>query len=161
MGIPFSTMAGQCSGGKQVEGFIGLSIEYMKSPKFLQADGGYERIVWIPKELKDSLVDFIPSELYTKIPTEEDAETIEDIRNFLVEAEHPIMGRINQNEEFTDETEVIEESNPDSGLAIGDDSETPVAYLPELSVPGSDGVRIILKNAKVYAEKVIIKKEQK
>lgn len=49
MGIPFSAMAGQCSGGKQVEGFAGLCVEYMRSPKFLQADGGYERIVWLPK----------------------------------------------------------------------------------------------------------------
>ena len=40
LGIPFSAMAGQCSGGKQVEGFTGLSLEYMRSPKFLQADGG-------------------------------------------------------------------------------------------------------------------------
>lgn len=30
LGIPFSAMAGQCSGGKQVEGFTGLSMEYMR-----------------------------------------------------------------------------------------------------------------------------------
>ena len=29
LGLPFSAMAGQCSGGKQVEGFTGLSLEYM------------------------------------------------------------------------------------------------------------------------------------
>ena len=52
LGIPFSAMAGQCSGGKQVEGFTGLSLEYMRSPKFLLADGGYERIIWMPKEIK-------------------------------------------------------------------------------------------------------------
>ncbi|HTX61355.1 MAG TPA: CO dehydrogenase/CO-methylating acetyl-CoA synthase complex subunit beta, partial [Methanobacterium sp.] len=87
LGIPFSTMAGQCSGGKQVEGFIGLSIEYMKSSKFLQADGGYHRIIWMPKELKESLVEFIPEELYEKIPTEEESESIKDIRKFLREHE--------------------------------------------------------------------------
>lgn len=159
LGIPFSTMAGQCSGGKQVEGFTGLSIEYMKSPKFLQADGGYERIIWMPKELKDALVDFIPSELYDKIPTEENAENIEDIRKFLTEAEHPIMGRIAENKAVTDDVEVVEEETPD--LEIADDSVAPVAYLPEMSLPSSNGVKIILKNAKVYAEKVIIKKEHK
>ena len=37
--------------------------------------------------------------------------------------------------------------------------ETPVAYAPELTIPASGGVKIILKNAKVYAEKVIIKKK--
>ena len=35
----------------------------------------------------------------------------------------------------------------------------PVAYAPELTVPSSGGVKIIFKNAKVYAEKVIIKKK--
>lgn len=159
LGIPFSTMAGQCSGGKQVEGFTGLSIEYMKSPKFLQADGGYERIIWMPKELKDSLVDFIPPELYEKIPTEENAENIEDIRKFLNGSKHPIMERLAENKAVTDDVEVVEEENHD--LEIADDSVGPVAYLPEMSVPGSNGVKIILKNAKVYAEKVIIKKENK
>lgn len=160
LGIPFSTMAGQCSGGKQVEGFIGLSIEYMKSHKFLQADGGYNRIIWIPKELKESLVEFIPEELYEKIPTEEEAESIEDIRKFLIEHEHPIMERLKQMPELVEETEEVEEIDLDNDSG-GEDDSIPLAYLPEMSVPGSDGVRIILKNAKVYAEKVIIKKERK
>lgn len=161
LGIPFSTMAGQCSGGKQVEGFIGLSIEYMKSPKFLQADGGYQRIVWMPKELKESLMEFIPEELFPLIPTEEDAETIKDIKKFLTDNQHPIMERLTETGELTDETEIVEEANPDSNLSLEEDAGTPVAYVPEMSVSGSDGVRIILKNAKVYAEKVIIKKDKK
>jgi len=35
-GLPFSTMADSTAGGRQVDGFHGLSIEYMRSPKFLQ-----------------------------------------------------------------------------------------------------------------------------
>ena len=35
----------------------------------------------------------------------------------------------------------------------------PVAQVPELTVPTSGGVKIIFKNAKIYAEKVIIKKK--
>lgn len=158
LGIPFSTMAGQCSGGKQVEGFVGLSLEYMRSPKFLQADGAYERILWMPKEVKESLVEFIPEELYGKIPTEEDAESIKDIRRFLRENEHPIMERLKKSKESAAEVEEEPVSEP---FEIEEDADTPVAYLPQMSVPGSNGVRIILKNAKVYAEKVIIKKEEK
>jgi len=160
MGIPFSTMAGQCSGGKQVEGFIGLSIEYMKSPKFLQADGGYQRIIWMPKELKESLAEFIPEELFDKIPTEEDAESIKDIKRFLIDNQHPVMERLNETKEL-DEVELVEGTNNGSNLSIEEDQGAPIAYLPEMSVPGTDGVRIILKNAKVYAEKVIIKKDKK
>ena len=68
LGLPFSAIAEQCSGGKQVEGFTGLSLEYIESPKFLQADGGYERVVWLPKEIKDTLADYIPVNLIDKIP---------------------------------------------------------------------------------------------
>jgi acetyl-CoA decarbonylase/synthase complex subunit beta len=70
------------------------------------------------------------------------------------------MERINETQQVNDEAEIVEESNP--GLELTeDDSAAPVAYLPEMSVRGTDGVRIILKNAKVYAEKVIIKKDKK
>lgn len=157
LGIPFSAMAGQCSGGKQVEGFTGLSLEYMRSPKFLQADGGYERIIWMPKEIKDSLTEFIPDTLMDKIPSEEDAGSIKEIRRFLRENEHPIIERLKEVKEA--EPEEVEEYLEEQEM--GDESMVSVDYMPEMSVPGSDGVRIILKNAKVYAEKVIIKKDRK
>ena len=154
LGIPFSAMAGQCSGGKQVEGFTGLSLEYMRSPKFLQADGGFERIIWLPKEIKDSLTDFIPEELRDKISTEEDASSIKEIRRFLREGGHPIMERLKASKAAAAEAEIVEE--------VAEVSEAPVAqvaYAPEISMPASGGVRIVFKNAKIYAEKVIIKRK--
>ena len=157
LGIPFSAMAGQCSGGKQVEGFTGLSMEYMRSPKFLQADGSYERIIWLPKEIKESLSEFIPEELFDKISTEEDASSIKEIRRFLRESEHPIMERLKASKAAAKEFEIAEETHEDA-----DASETPiaqVAYVPEISMPTSGGVKIILKNAKIYAEKIIIKRK--
>ncbi|MGB9937389.1 MAG: CO dehydrogenase/CO-methylating acetyl-CoA synthase complex subunit beta [Methanobacterium sp.] len=157
LGIPFSAMAGQCSGGKQVEGFTGLSMEYMRSPKFLQADGGYERVIWMPKEIKDSLTEFIPEDLIGKIPTEEDAGSIKEIRRFLREHEHPIMERIKQSKEAAAEETEIEEISEEPEMAEA--PMTQVAYAPELSMPAGGGIRIILKNAKVYAEKVIIKRK--
>ena len=159
LGIPFSAMAGQCSGGKQVEGFAGLSLEYMRSPKFLQADGGYERIIWLPKEIKDSLTDFIPADLVDKIPTEEDASSIKEIRRFLREHEHPIIPRLKEaRKERREEEKALEEAEASEEVETEMEG-TPVAYAPELTLPASGGVKIILKNAKVYAEKVIIKKK--
>ena len=157
LGIPFSAMAGQCSGGKQVEGFTGLSLEYMRSPKFLQADGGYERIIWMPKEIKDSLTEFIPEELIEKIPTEEDAGSIKEIRRFLRENEHPIMERLKQAKEEVEESETVEEISEEPEMMGAPMAQ--VAYAPELSMPAGGGVKIILKNAKIYAEKVIIKRK--
>jgi len=91
-GLPFSTMAGHTGGGIQTEGFLGLGIEYMRSPKFFQADGGWERIVWMPSELKERVKDAIPPDLFDKIATEA-VSTIEDLRNFLIEKKHPIALR--------------------------------------------------------------------
>jgi acetyl-CoA decarbonylase/synthase complex subunit beta len=162
LGIPFSAMAGQCSGGKQVEGFTGLSLEYMRSPKFLQADGGFERIVWLPKEIKDSVEEYIPEDMRDKIPTEEDGSTLKEIRSFLEEKGHPIMERMKTTSTETPEEEITieEETSEEWGeLETEGMQMAPVAYAPELTLPSSGGVKIIFKNAKVYAEKVIIKKK--
>ena len=43
-GLAFSTMAGQTGGGKQVIGFLGVGVNYFRSPKFIQADGGWNRV---------------------------------------------------------------------------------------------------------------------
>lgn len=162
LGIPFSAMAGQCSGGKQVEGFTGLSLEYMRSPKFLQADGGYERIVWLPKEIKDSVIDFIPEDMVEKIPTEEDVSSMKEIREFLEEKNHPILERLKTTEESPEEEpveEISEEGEELGVIGMEDVPMEPVVYAPEMSIPTSSGMKIIFKNAKIYAEKVIIKRK--
>ncbi|MCL2156488.1 MAG: CO dehydrogenase/CO-methylating acetyl-CoA synthase complex subunit beta [Methanobrevibacter sp.] len=171
LGIPFSSMAGQCSGGKQVEGFTGLSLEYMRSPKFLQADGAYDRIVWIPNEVKQSLKGFIPDNIYDKIPTEIDATNINDVKSFLIEKNHPILERIenlsdDREEESKEELtkEIVKDEIIEDGVAIDGETQinqefVPVASVPEMTMPISGGVKIIFKNAKIYAEKVIIKKK--
>ncbi len=50
-------------------------------------------------------------------------------------------------------------------LALKEEPKTkgnePVAVAEEISLPTSDGIRIILKNARIYADKVIIKKIEK
>jgi acetyl-CoA decarbonylase/synthase complex subunit beta len=86
-------MAGFCGGGKQVEGFLGIGIEYIKSRKFLKADGGLNRVVWMPKALKEKVKDSIPSELYDKIATEEEAKNIEELKIFLKKVNHPVLGK--------------------------------------------------------------------
>ncbi|MBB6400803.1 acetyl-CoA decarbonylase/synthase complex subunit beta [Methanococcus maripaludis] len=152
MGIPFSAMAGQCSGGKQVEGFAGLCIEYMRSPKFLQADGGYERIVWLPKGIKDRVIESIPEELRDKIATEEDVSSIHNLKKFLNEKDHPVLKRIAELEAPVEEQMEEDEAEPAGELVQ-------FAQIPEMAIPTSGGIKIILKNAKIYAEKIIIKKK--
>lgn len=89
IGMPFSTMAGNASGGKQVEGLVGMALEYLRSPKFMQADGGITRLVWLPKEIKEKYKDAIPAELYDKIATEKDVKNTDELLEFLQRVNHP------------------------------------------------------------------------
>jgi acetyl-CoA decarbonylase/synthase complex subunit beta len=139
-GLPFSTMADSTAGGRQVDGFHGISLEYMRSSKFLAADGGYARIVWMPAELKEQLREFIPEELAPKIATENDAKTIEELQTFLAKNAHPVVSRWVHLAEVNDD-ETLE------GTAVYTAAELPFV---------SGGVRIILKNARIYADKVTI-----
>ncbi|MEM2900660.1 MAG: acetyl-CoA decarbonylase/synthase complex subunit alpha/beta, partial [Thermoplasmata archaeon] len=47
-GMKFSTLAGTVGGGVQVPGFMGIGRQYITSRKFISADGGLGRIVWMP-----------------------------------------------------------------------------------------------------------------
>jgi acetyl-CoA decarbonylase/synthase, CODH/ACS complex subunit beta len=153
-GIPFSTMAGQVGGGIQSEGFMGMAIEYLRSPKFLQADGGYNRLVWLPKALKDRIESELPAELKDKIATEEDATELDSLKAFLKENGHPVVENWGKEEEEEKAGEV-------PGGAPG-------MVVPELSMPlsgipiaGGGGIHITFKNAKIYAEKIIITRKEK
>jgi acetyl-CoA synthase len=55
--MKFSTLAGSVGGGLQTPGFIGVGRKYITSGKFIPADGGFHRIVWMPKDLKEALKD--------------------------------------------------------------------------------------------------------
>lgn len=91
LGIPFSTLAGFMSGGEQNHGFKGLSVPNMSMKDFLRGDGGWNRIVWMPKDLKLEIADAIPEEVYDKIATEEDTVDPDDLMDFLVDKDHPIV----------------------------------------------------------------------
>ncbi len=54
-GMKFSTLAGTVGGGMQTPGFIGHSKQYIGSEKFVSAEGGARRIVWLNKALKEEM----------------------------------------------------------------------------------------------------------
>ena len=55
LGMSFSEMASMTGGGVQTPGFMGHGKQFISSKKFLKAEGGLGRIVWMPKELKDQV----------------------------------------------------------------------------------------------------------
>jgi len=151
-GLPFSTIADSTAGGRQVDGFHGLSIEYMRSPKFLQADGGWNRVVWMPASVKERVKDFIPKELNDKIATENDVKTIDELKTFLKQQGHPIVEKWKEAPaEAVTEAEVAEEKEMSTTV--------PATQLSTLPITAR-GFKIILKDAKIYAKKVIIKVEK-
>ncbi|MEE8168486.1 MAG: CO dehydrogenase/CO-methylating acetyl-CoA synthase complex subunit beta [Candidatus Hydrothermarchaeales archaeon] len=144
-GIPFSTIAGQVGGGLQSTGFAGIAVEYLRSPKYLQADGGWERTVWLPKELKERIGDDIPEHMRDKIATEEDATDLESLKKFLQEKGHPVIERWKK--------EAVEVEKTSKPVEVSE-----LQVLEGMPLDGS-GVTIVFKNAKIYAEKVIIKRK--
>jgi acetyl-CoA decarbonylase/synthase complex subunit beta len=92
VGDTFSHMAGETSGGKQVEGRLGTGLEQLRSPKFIQADGGRKRIVWVPKDIKERYKEAFEADgVYDKIATEEDVKNTDDLLQFLEKVGHPWM----------------------------------------------------------------------
>ena len=138
-GLAFSTLADSTAGGRQIDGFHGISVEYMRSNKFLCADGGYDRVVWMPQETKERVKAFIPDSMYDKIATENDVSSVPELKEFLTTHNHPVIQRW-----VTEET--VPEISPvgAAGYLAGD---IPV---------NADGFWIIFKNARITAERVII-----
>ncbi len=89
IGESFTRMAGTTSGGRQVEGSLGMALEYLRSPKFIQGDGGMYRIVWMPKEVKERYQECIPADLFDKIATEDDVTNADELTAFLEKVGHP------------------------------------------------------------------------
>jgi acetyl-CoA decarbonylase/synthase, CODH/ACS complex subunit beta len=148
-GLPFSTIADSAAGGRQIDGFHGMSIEYMRSKKFFAADGGWNRVVWVPKEVKDRVKDFVPADLVDKIATEETANSIDALKTFLKEKNHPVVAKWAKEEAPAAEAAPIE-------VQAAEGAMMPVMTASSLPIMAG-GFKIILKDAKIYANKVIIK----
>ncbi|MDB4349346.1 acetyl-CoA decarbonylase/synthase complex subunit alpha/beta [Omnitrophica bacterium] len=97
-GMKFSTLAGSVGGGAQTPGFMGVGKLYIVSKKFLSADGGLRRLVWMPKELKELLgnrlkkrCDEEDAGLYDKIADETNATEPEQLIEYLTKVDHPAL----------------------------------------------------------------------
>lgn len=98
-GMKFTSLAGQVGGGNVTPGFVGHSKHYITSRKFLQAEGGIRRLVWMPKALKETLRDKI-NERAKEFGIENFADMIadetigitqEEILPWLKEKGHPAL----------------------------------------------------------------------
>ncbi|MHC4716309.1 MAG: acetyl-CoA decarbonylase/synthase complex subunit alpha/beta [Planctomycetota bacterium] len=99
IGMPFSTLAGSVGGGAQTPGFLGVGRLYLTSGKFISAEGGLRRLVWMPKELKEEMRERLEKRaeeegiagLVDKIADETMATTSEELLEHMAAAEHPAL----------------------------------------------------------------------
>ena len=101
LGMTFSELASMTGGGVQTPGFMGHGKHFIASKKFMKAEGGVARIVWMPKELKEQVAEKLnetAKELYgidnftDMIGDETIAEDPETLVAFLTEKGHPALG---------------------------------------------------------------------
>ena len=99
-GMTFGELASCTGGGVQTPGFMGHGRHFISSKKFLAAEGGIQRIVWMPKELKDDVAERLNKtafELYgienfTDMVADETVTTdAEELMNWLSEKSHPVL----------------------------------------------------------------------
>ena len=101
IGMTFSELASMTGGGVQTPGFMGHGRHFIASKKFMKAEGGVARIVWMPKDLKDSVAERLNAtakELYgienfcdmiaDETVTDGDPEVLME---FLAEKGHPAL----------------------------------------------------------------------
>jgi acetyl-CoA synthase len=98
-GMSFTTLAGSVGGGVQTPGFLGVGKLFVTSKKFITAEGGLKRLVWMPKELKELLADKLKRraqeigepDFIDKIADETVATNSEELVAFLTKVNHPAL----------------------------------------------------------------------
>ena len=98
-GATFSTLAGDIGGGNQTPGMMGHGKWYITSKKFLMAEGGFKRVVWMSSVLKETMAEELKEvcaregdpDLVDKIGDERTASNLDQLLAFLQEKGHPAL----------------------------------------------------------------------
>ncbi len=98
-GMTFSTLAGMAGGGLQTPGVMGVGKYYLTSPKFISADGGFKRVVWMSSFLKESMAEEFKAvaeregvpDLLDRIADETVCTEVDGLVEYMAEKEHPAL----------------------------------------------------------------------
>jgi acetyl-CoA synthase len=116
-GMTFSTLAGMAGGGVQTPGVMGVGKFYLLSPKFISADGGFKRVVWMSSILKETMSaelqavaerEGIP-DLIGRIADERVVSDVAELENYLKDKNHPALEMGPMQAESTSEEELAVE----------------------------------------------------
>ena len=99
-GMTFGELASCTGGGVQTPGYMGHGRHFIASKKFVSAEGGIKRIVWMPKELKDDVgerlnktaLDLYGIENFCDMIADETITCdCEELYGWLAEKGHPVL----------------------------------------------------------------------
>ncbi|MBI4216301.1 MAG: CO dehydrogenase/CO-methylating acetyl-CoA synthase complex subunit beta [Chloroflexi bacterium] len=98
-GMTFTSLMGMVGGGQQTPGMMGHGKYYITSKKFIPAEGGLRRVVWMSSNLKEELTEDLKAvcerlgepDLLDKIADEKVATTVEELMPFLETKGHPAL----------------------------------------------------------------------
>ena len=98
-GMTFSTLAGIAGGGLQTPGVMGVGKFYLISPKFIFAEGGFKRVVWMSSILKETMADELAvvvsrlgePDLIEQIADERQVTSVDDLMAWLEAHNHPAL----------------------------------------------------------------------
>ena len=98
-GMTFSTLAGVVGGGQQTPGFLGIGLNYIISKKFVSAEGGLKRLVWMPSYVKERFREKLAkraeelgtADLVDKIADETITSDLAGLIEFLAKKDHPAL----------------------------------------------------------------------
>ncbi|MGQ9765942.1 MAG: acetyl-CoA decarbonylase/synthase complex subunit alpha/beta [Anaerolineae bacterium] len=98
-GMTFSTLAGMAGGGLQTPGVMGVGKYYLTSPKFISADGGFKRVVWMSSILKQTMAEELQKvaeregdpDLINKIADETICTDVDGLLAHLEAVGHPAL----------------------------------------------------------------------
>ena len=100
-GMTFGELASCTGGGVQTPGYMGHGRHFIASKKFVSAEGGIGRIVWMPKELKDDVAERLNATAKELLGIENFVDMIadetitsdcEELYAWLTEKNHPVLG---------------------------------------------------------------------
>ncbi len=97
-GMRFSALAEIAGSGRQTPGVMGISKSYLTSPKFISADGGFKRVVWMSSMLKEAMGEALMGvcqregdpDLLDRIADERNVTTVRELLPWLTAHNHPV-----------------------------------------------------------------------
>lgn len=97
-GITVATFSA-IAAGEQIPGVVGIGKNHLLSPKFIAAEGGFKRIVWMSSRLKEEMSEELKSvcvregdpDFLNKIADERQASSVKELVLWLKEHKHPAL----------------------------------------------------------------------